>query len=208
MKTWFLNYLIGESHKMKKLILVISTLILFAIPTLAQEKNENFKVAGLYSFSQFPGFEAKDFGEYVDGYQVEFRGRVAGKSTRLWGLAVVDRKNDVTQLDPMTYPILLNAMASMSSIQQFSVVQRNTTSLRFGTALSHSFGAFEPYAAISVGFRASNDVQPRKLEQAGQFGGDINIKRVFVRGAYQLTRVTGNNGIEKGYLIGLGFRFK
>jgi hypothetical protein len=183
---------------------------LFATATLVhcQETKDNFKFAFVYKAGQFK-FDAEEVGEYVNGYQVDVAGRIVGKKTRLYGVINVERNNDITQLDPETYPIQLPAMSmSMSSMSMFDVVRRDTTALRFGARLSHNFGnTFEPFATALVGFRASNDVQPRKLERSYQVGSDVNVGHFFFRVGYQFNRVTGNEEIEQGYLFGAGFKF-
>jgi hypothetical protein len=163
-----------------------------------QEKTYNYKLVGAYDATQFK-FNADEVGEYIDGFQFSFEGRIAGKKTFLNGTATFERKNDVTMVDPETYPL--------PTLMGFSIVKRNTDSLRFGARLGHSFSAFEPFVAAQVGFRNSNDVQPRKLERAYYVGSDVNLNRFFIRVAYQFTRVTGNEGIEQGYVFGGGFRF-
>ena len=157
-----------------------------------------YKLYGAYDATQFK-FSAQEVSEYIDGFQFGGEARITGIKTFLNGTVTYERKNDVTMVDPHTYPL----PASVG----FDVVQRNTDSLRFGARLGHEFGAFEPYVAAQVGFRKSNDVQPRKLERAYYVGADVNLQKFFIRVAYQFTRVTGNVGTEQGYVFGGGFRF-
>lgn len=172
-------------------LIVIIWLLIISVLANAQEKTYNFQVAFAYTANQFE-FNPNEFAEYINGYQVEFAGRVTGNKTRLWGFLNYERKSDVLQLPEYTYE---------------DMVQRDTDALRFGAKLSHAFGAFEPYASAGVGFRKGNDVQPRKLERMYQAGGNVNLGHFFFRVGYQFVRVTGNEGTEQGYLFGGGFRF-
>lgn len=166
-------------------------MFLASIVANAQEKTYNFKVAAAYTANQFE-FDPNEFAEYINGYQVDLAGRIAGKKTILYGVFNFERKHDVLQLPEYTYDDL---------------VQRDTSTYSFGARLSHTFGVFEPHATALVGFRQSTDVQPDKFDRRYQLGGDVNLRYFFLRIAYQLERVTGNEGIEQGYIFGGGFRF-
>lgn len=173
----------------------------FACIGHCQEKQYNFDASFAFTANQFR-FEKDNPTEYLNGYQAEVGARVAGNKTRLTGLLNVERKLNVTQLDPMTYPIMLP-----SSVMGFSVVQRDTTSFGLGARLSHQYGAFEPFVAAIAGVRFGNDVQPNKFDRRYQAGAKINLNHFFFKVAYQFERVTGNDGVEQGYVLGAGVRF-
>lgn len=200
---------------MRKLLFILVMLISMAFPIKAQtfipvsvgEKVHSTKVGAAYDFGQFK-FDVNEIGEYVNGFQAFAERRVAGKSTSLWGTVTYERKNDITMVDPMAYPIDPLPPIAAVGTPMFDVVKRNTNSLRFGARfVPIRVGPFEPFVKADVGFRNSNDVQPRKLERSYYVGSDINLNNFGIRIGYQFTRVTGNIGTEQQYFVGAFFRF-
>lgn len=191
---------------MKSLIRIALLTILLAVTASAQDK---IKVVAGYAANEFK-FDPNEVSEYLNGIWVEVDGKIVSKGNfRVGGVFNFSRTFDVTQLDPMTYPVMGPVPAGGMA---FDVVRRDTDTYSFGPRLSYRAGPVEPFATALFGFRSATDVNTRHFTRRYQFGVDIPFHReshFFIRPffiEYELTAGLAGPSTHK-YGAGAGFRF-
>lgn len=192
---------------MRKVIITIAILAAFVASTLAQEKHYTFAIAGGYVGNEFK-FDPNEAAEYLNGYWLDVDGKIIAKDGfRIGGVFNYQRTLNVTQLDPMIYPILPAAMGA--SMTGFNVVQRDTNTFSFGPRLSYKAGPVEPFATALFGFKSPTDVTPRRFVRRYQAGADVNLGHFFVRPffiEYEFMAGFAGPSTHK-YGAGAGFRY-
>ena len=191
---------------MRKLLFTLAFLAAFVASTFAQDK---IKVSVGYVGNEFK-FDPNEVAEYLNGVWLDVDGKIASKGGfRLGGAFNYQRTFNVTQLDPMTYPILPAAMGAMTT-GGFNVVQRDTNTYSFGPRLSYKAGPIEPFGTALFGFKSATDVTPRRFVRRYQLGADVNLGHVFLRPffiEYEFMTSFAGPSIHK-YGAGVGYRFK
>ena len=189
---------------MRKLLFTLVFLAAFVASTLAQD---SIKVSVGYVGNEFK-FDPNEVAEYLNGVWLDVDGKIIKRGNfRLGGAFNYQRTFNVTQIDPMAYPIL-PAMA-MSSTAKFNVVQRDTNTFSFGPRLSYKAGPVEPFATALFGFKSATDVTERRFVRRYQLGVDVNLGHVFLRPffiEYEFMDKFAGPSTHK-YGAGAGFRF-
>src|SRR5215475_1712008 len=164
---------------MRKLLFTVLFLLVAVASTFAQDK---LKVSAGYVGNEFK-FDPNEVAEYLNGVWVDADARIIKRGGfRLGGAFNYQRTFNVTQLDPMTYPKPLPAMAGAEPMfLGFDVVQRDTDTFSFGPRLSYAFGPVEPFGTALFGFKSATDVTPRRFVRRYQLGADVNLGHVFLR---------------------------
>lgn len=185
-------------------LLAVFPILFFALVALAQ----NVKISAGYAGSEFK-FDPDEVAEYLNGFWVDVDGKIVSKGNfRIGGVFNLKRTLNVTQLDPMTYPIL----PAMASMPMFDIVQRDTNTYSFGPRLSYRAGPVEPFATALFGFKSATDVSTRKFVRRYQIGLDIPFhkeSRFFIRPfflEYEFVQGFAGPSIHS-YGAGAGFRF-
>ena len=190
---------------MRKLLFTLTFLAAFVASTFAQD---SIKVSVGYVGNEFK-FDPNEVAEYLNGVWAEADGRIIARGNfRLGGVFNFQRTFDVTQLDPMTYPILPAAIGA-SSAMGFNVVKRDTDTYSFGPRLSYKAGPVEPFATALFGFKSATDVTARRFVRRYQLGADVNLGHVFLRPFFieyeYLDKFAGPSTHKYG--AGVGYRF-
>ena len=197
---------------MRKLIFTLVILAGFVSFTFAQDK---FKVSVGYVGNEFK-FDPNEVAEYLNGVWIDADAKIVSKGGfRLAGAFNFQRTFNVTQLDPMTYPIegpvppSMMGAAMSATATGFNVVQRDTNTFSFGPRLSYKAGPVEPFATALFGFKSATDVTPRRFVRRYQLGADVNLGHFFVRPfflEYEFLAGFAGPSTHK-YGAGAGFRF-
>jgi len=189
---------------MRKLLFTLTILLAIVASTFAQDK---IKVSVGYVGNEFK-FDPNEVAEYLNGFWVDVDGRIVSKSGfRLGGVFNFQRTFDVTQVDPMTYPI--ETLPPVATVTAFNVVKRDTDTYSFGPRLSYKAGPVEPFATALFGFKSPTDVTARRFVRRYQLGADVNLGHVFLRPffiEYEFTQGFAGPSTHK-YGAGVGFRF-
>jgi hypothetical protein len=189
---------------MRKILFTLTFLLAFVASTFAQDK---VKIAVGYVGNEFK-FDPNEVAEYLNGLWLDVDGRIVAKDGfRLGGVFNLQRTFDVTQLDPMTYPVPPAMVVATGTM--FNVVKRDTDTLSFGPRLSYKAGPVEPFATALFGFRNPTDVATRHFVRRYQAGVDIALGHFFVRPffiEYEFVQGFAGPSTHK-YGAGAGFRF-
>ena len=190
---------------MRKLLFTLTFLMAFVASTFAQD---TFKVSVGYVGNEFK-FDPNEVAEYLNGVWLDVDGKIVKNGNfRLGGVFNYQRTFNVTQIDPMTYPVE-PLPAAASGMPMFAVVQRDTNTFSFGPRLSYKAGPVEPFATALFGFKSATDVTARRFVRRYQLGADVNLGHFFLRPFFieyeYLDKFAGPSTHKYG--AGAGFRF-
>lgn len=191
---------------MRKLLFIFTFLVAIVASTFAQDK---VKLAVGYAGNEFK-FDPNETAEYLNGLWLDVDGKIVSKGNfRIGGVFNFQRTFDVTQLDPMNYPVDPLPSVATGIATGFNVVRRDTNTYSFGPRLSYKAGPVEPFVTALFGFRNPTDVTTRRRSRRYQAGVDIALGHFFVRPFFLESEfVQGFAGPSTHkYGAGAGFKF-